>query len=237
MRPRYGSYETSPAFHRPDLSGEGTLVDSYGHGTVMGGIIAGNGHDSFDAAGGPHTGMAPDTTLISVKVAGRNGATDVSTVLEAMHWVSAYKNQFNIRVMNLSWGTASTQDPKVDPLNYAVERLCLLEGEHRALQLRRKLLHVRRLLRYGGLQLGDLLLDEVGLVRGDVRLAIRECRLRRRNDIAFRCIPRRRSSNTATPQSMNARPYMVGSTPCELRSKSRTPSVCSRSEIVLETTG
>jgi serine protease AprX len=27
--------------------------------------------------------------------------------------------------MNLSWGTASTQDPKVDPLNYAVERLWL----------------------------------------------------------------------------------------------------------------
>ncbi len=40
-----------------------------------------------------------------------------------MHWVSAYKNQFNIRVMNLSWGVPSTQDPKVDPLNYAVQRL------------------------------------------------------------------------------------------------------------------
>ena len=107
----------------PDLSGEGRLIDSYGHGTVMAGIIAGNGHDSFDAAGGPYTGMAPDTTLISVKVAGRNGATDVSTVLQAMHWVSAYKDQFNIRVLNLSWGTPSTQSPTIDPLDYAVERL------------------------------------------------------------------------------------------------------------------
>jgi hypothetical protein len=56
-----------------------------------------------------------------------------------------------------------------------------------------------------------------------------------RNSIC--CTPRRKSSNTAMPQSRNARPYIVGSTPCELRSKRRTPSVCSRSEIVLETTG
>src|SRR3954465_10905906 len=40
-----------------------------------------------------------------------------------MHWVSAYREQFNIRVLNLSWGVAATQDTAVDPLNYAVERL------------------------------------------------------------------------------------------------------------------
>ncbi len=103
----------------PDLSGEGRIIDSYGHGTVMAGIIGGNGHDSA----GAHAGMAPAATLISVKVAGRNGATDVSTVLQAMHWVDAYRTQFNIRVLNLSWGTPSTQSPAVDPLDYAVERL------------------------------------------------------------------------------------------------------------------
>ncbi|MDQ6851918.1 MAG: S8 family serine peptidase, partial [Actinomycetota bacterium] len=107
----------------PDLSGEGTIIDSYGHGTVMGSIIGGNGHDSAAAPGGPITGMAPDSKLISVKVAGRNGATDVSTVLQAMHWVSAYQKQFDIRVLNLSWGTPSTQSPTLDPLDYAVERL------------------------------------------------------------------------------------------------------------------
>src|SRR3546814_18530755 len=47
----------------------------------------------------------------------------VTTLLQGSHWVSAYQEQFNIRVMNLSWGTASTQDPAVDPLNYAVQRL------------------------------------------------------------------------------------------------------------------
>ena len=107
----------------PDLSGEGSTIDSYGHGTVMAGLIGGDGADSAAAAGGPYTGMAPGATLVSVKVAGRNGATDVSTVLQAMHWVSAYRKQFNIRVLNLSWGTPSTQSPTIDPLDYAVERL------------------------------------------------------------------------------------------------------------------
>jgi serine protease AprX len=109
--------------HGPDLSGEGTTIDTYGHGTVMGGIIGGSGADSATRTGGAFTGVAPKATLISVKVAGRNGVTDVSTVLQAMHWVSAYKDQFNIKVLNLSWGVTSTQDPAVDPLNYAVERL------------------------------------------------------------------------------------------------------------------
>ena len=107
----------------PDLSGEGSLVDTYGHGTVMGGIIAGNGADSANQAGGARTGVAPKATLVAVKTAGANGAVDVSTVLQAMTWVSAYASQFNIRVLNLSWGTPSTADPAVDPLNYAVERL------------------------------------------------------------------------------------------------------------------
>ena len=107
----------------PDLSGEGTIIDSYGHGTVMAGIIGGDGHDSARESAGPNTGMAPGATLVSVKVAGRNGAADVSTMLEAMHWVSAYRHEFNIRVLNLSWGTPSTQSPTVDPLDYAVERL------------------------------------------------------------------------------------------------------------------
>jgi serine protease AprX len=109
--------------HGPDLSGEGTIIDSYGHGTVMGGIIGGGGADSAGNSNGAYMGAAPGATLVAVKVAGRNGAADVSTMLQAMHWVSAYKDQFNIRVLNVSWGTNATTDPATDPLNYAVERL------------------------------------------------------------------------------------------------------------------
>ena len=109
--------------HGPDLSGEGTVVDSYGHGTVMAGLIAGNGAASATRVGGAFPGVAPAAHVVSVKVAGRNGVVDVSTVLEAMHWVSAYRQQYGIRVLNLSWGVASTQSPTVDPVNHAVQRL------------------------------------------------------------------------------------------------------------------
>jgi serine protease AprX len=109
--------------HGPDLSGEGTSIDNYGHGTVMAGIIGGSGADSAGRIGGAYTGVAPRSTLVAVKAAGRNGVVDVSTMLQAMHWVAAYKDQFNIRVLNLSWGTSSTQSPALDPLNYAVQRL------------------------------------------------------------------------------------------------------------------
>jgi len=107
----------------PDFSAEGdSRRDSYGHGTVMAGVIAGDGA----AAGEEDTayvGMAPHARVISVKVAGRNGVTDVSTVLAAMQWVASFRDMYGIRVVNLSWGTESTQSPGVDPLDYAVERL------------------------------------------------------------------------------------------------------------------
>jgi serine protease AprX len=109
--------------HGPDLSGEGSTVDTFGHGTVMAGVAAGSGAASAGTADAPRTGVAPQATVVAVKVAGRDGAVDVSTILQGMHWVSAYREQYNIRVLNLSWGTDSTQDPAVDPLNHAVQRL------------------------------------------------------------------------------------------------------------------
>ncbi|MGB9378852.1 MAG: S8 family peptidase [Mycobacteriales bacterium] len=108
----------------PDFSGEhDSLQDSYGHGTVMAGVIAGDGTSSANNPGGAYVGIAPEATVLSVKVAGRNGATDVSTVLAAMQWIASHRAQHNIRVLNLSWGTTSQQSPEVDPINYAVQRL------------------------------------------------------------------------------------------------------------------
>jgi serine protease AprX len=103
----------------PDLSGEGTDIDTFGHGTVMAGLIAGDG----TASNGLYDGVAPQATVIAVKAGGANGVADVSTLLAGLSWVSAYASQFNIRVVNLSWGFAPTQNPLTDPIDYAVERL------------------------------------------------------------------------------------------------------------------
>ena len=101
-----------------NLSGEAGCSDSYGHGTFMAGIIAGDGA----ASAGRYTGVAPAARIVSVKVAGRDGSSDVSTVLAAIDWVVSFKDRYGIRVLNLSLGTDSTQSYRTDPLNFAVQR-------------------------------------------------------------------------------------------------------------------
>jgi serine protease AprX len=101
-----------------NLSGEPDCRDSYGHGTFVAGLIAGDGSSS----GGVVRGVAPGARLTSVKVAGRDGSTDVSTILAAIQWAVTYKDQYGLRVLNLSLGTDSSQSYRVDPLNFAVEK-------------------------------------------------------------------------------------------------------------------
>ena len=105
-----------------DLSGEDSCADSFGHGTFMAGLVAGNGASSGDGSGAGATGAAPEARVLSVKVAGADGAADVSTVLAGLQWVVSFRERYGIRVVNLSLGTDSTQSWEDDPLNYAVER-------------------------------------------------------------------------------------------------------------------
>jgi serine protease AprX len=101
-----------------NLSGESDCRDSYGHGTFLAGLIAGNGA----ASAGQYKGVAPGAQIVSIKVAGADGSADVSNVIAAIQWVVSFRTQYNIRVLNLSLGTDSTQSYRVDPLNYAVEK-------------------------------------------------------------------------------------------------------------------
>jgi subtilisin family serine protease len=101
-----------------NLSGESHCGDSYGHGTFVAGLIAGDGA----ASGGRWKGAAPGARILSVKIAGRDGSADVSKVIAAIQWVVSFKDRYGVRVLNLSLGTDSTQSYRVDPLNYAVEK-------------------------------------------------------------------------------------------------------------------
>ena len=108
-------------------------VDEFGHGTHMASIIA--GRDAVQAKGAAYVtassssfvGMAPDATLVSLKVASADGGTDVSQVIAAINWVIEHKDDpgLNIRVLSLSYGTdadVTKQDYRTDPLSYAVEQ-------------------------------------------------------------------------------------------------------------------
>ena len=94
----------------PDLSGEGDGIDRYGHGTFMAGLIAAEG-----------TGLAPGSHVVSVKVAGADGSTSMSTVIEAIAWVIAHGDEHGVRVLNLSFGADVPMSWRADPLSAAVE--------------------------------------------------------------------------------------------------------------------
>jgi serine protease AprX len=44
-------------------------------------------------------------------------------VIAGLQWVVSHQNQYNIQILNLSFGTDSTQSYTVDPLDYAVEQV------------------------------------------------------------------------------------------------------------------
>ena len=108
----------------PDLSFDSqdprlAHLDGYGHGTAMAGIIAGN--DGLGSLG--YQGVAPSSRIVSVKVGSSNGATDVSQMIAGIDWIvqHAHDPGMNIRVLNLSLGTSSTQYYVNDPLAQAAE--------------------------------------------------------------------------------------------------------------------
>ncbi len=103
---------------RVDFTPGGNGDDQFGHGTHLAGVIAGNGAASL----GKWRGVAPGARLVSVKVAGPDGSTDVSVVIAALQWVVTHRAQYGIKVLNLAFGTDSVQSYAVDPLNAAVER-------------------------------------------------------------------------------------------------------------------
>jgi serine protease AprX len=112
----------------PDLSFEGQsdstrYLDTFGHGTHMAGIIAGNDPRTLLSTN-RFQGIAPGARLTSVKVGTAEGAVDVSQVVAAIDWVVVHRNddpRNPIRVINLSYGTDGIQDYRVDPLTHAVE--------------------------------------------------------------------------------------------------------------------
>jgi serine protease AprX len=133
VSPVQGLNGTGKVVYGPDLSLESQApklrnLDTNGHGTFMAGLIA--AHDSTltapygSAPASAYRGIAPDARIVSLKVATADGGVDVTQVIAAVDWVvqHAHDPGFNIRVINLSYGTNSTQAYDADPLAYAVEQ-------------------------------------------------------------------------------------------------------------------
>jgi serine protease AprX len=100
------------------VNGQGLPYDDNGHGTHVSGIIAGNGYDS----NGQKAGVAPDASLVSLKVLDANGAGTISSIIQALDWIVANRTAYNIRVANLSVGAGIHESYWTDPLTLAAKR-------------------------------------------------------------------------------------------------------------------
>jgi len=112
---------------RPDLDGRvvasvtfasaspNSPGDGLGHGTFVAGLAAG-------AAPG-YTGAAPAARLVSVDVLDDDGMGYTSDVIAGADWVLQHKDQYGIRVVNLSLTGSDNSSFMYDPLDKAVERL------------------------------------------------------------------------------------------------------------------
>ena len=101
------------------VNGLTSPYDDDGHGTHVAGIIAGNGHDSL----GQKAGVAPDASLVSLKVLDGTGAGSVSNIIAAFDWILANHAQYNIRVVNISVGAAIHESYWTDPLTLAAKHV------------------------------------------------------------------------------------------------------------------
>ena len=91
-----------------------SALDDNGHGTYVTGIIA--GHD------GKFSGIAPEAQILSLKVSGKDGTARVSDTIRALQWVVDHKDDYAIRVVNISLNSTTPDSYRQDPLDAAVEQ-------------------------------------------------------------------------------------------------------------------
>ena len=107
----------SRVVYSEDFTGEGTTADLYGHGSHVAGIVGGNGANS----GGKYAGIAPNVSLINLRVLDETGTGADSSVIAAIDRAIQLQSTYNIRVINLSLGRPIFESFSADPLCQAVE--------------------------------------------------------------------------------------------------------------------
>jgi subtilisin family serine protease len=113
------SGSTSRVAFSKDFTGENRTDDPYGHGSHVASVAAGNGQVS----NGSYRGIAPNAKIVNLRVLNSQGGGTVSSLLAAIDWIKTNRTNYNIRVVNLSLGTAAVDSYADDPLCLAVRGL------------------------------------------------------------------------------------------------------------------
>jgi subtilisin family serine protease len=109
----------SRVVYSKDFTGEGRTDDPYGHGTHVAGLAAGNGQ----IANGAYEGVAPDASIVNLRVLNSQGTGKVSSLLSALNWLLANRTYYNVRVVNVSLGASAADSYRNDPVCRAVRKL------------------------------------------------------------------------------------------------------------------
>ena len=99
------------------VTGDAQVDDAFGHGTHIAGIIAGSSTGVTSLYNG---GIAPGAKLVNIRVLGKDGTGWTSDVIAGIEWAIAHRDQYKIRIINLSLGHPVTEPSATDPLCVAV---------------------------------------------------------------------------------------------------------------------
>ncbi|MBQ7603206.1 MAG: S8 family peptidase [Clostridia bacterium] len=91
--------------------------DDHGHGTFVCGVLAGSGLCSNKRL----SGIAPWCNLVVLKSLNEMGETQAFTILNAMQWIIDHKQEYNIKIACMSFGSEPLQN--YDPLVIGAEVL------------------------------------------------------------------------------------------------------------------
>lgn len=86
------------------------MYDDSGHGTHVAGILAGDGKVS----GGVLAGMAPEASLVIVKVLDRDGNGTMGQIEAGIRWIMENHRRYRIRIVNISMGAKAGVHPDKD---------------------------------------------------------------------------------------------------------------------------
>lgn len=82
-------------------SEQALFFDDNGHGTHVAGILSGNG----SLSSGIYAGIAPFSNLLVGKVLDQCGNGNVRNILNGIQWLQSIREQFFLRIVNISVGT------------------------------------------------------------------------------------------------------------------------------------
>src|ERR1700730_2349789 len=102
-----------------DFTGAGKTEDSYGHGTHVAGLAAGD--DSLSHGG--YAAVENIAKVVILRVLDSHGKGTTSAVMGALDWVITNRAKYNIRVVNMSLGALAIDSYINDPLCRPIRRL------------------------------------------------------------------------------------------------------------------